>query len=408
MTRVARFPHATRLGALAVALLLALVIVRACAEGPVPPPDVPGPPVHVLLARDAELRPLDADGTVHLFPDGAPARACEDLGALAFAEGRLHLEGAPLRTTRLVVDPPPGTTLAHGGRRYRGQLVLRVVDGSGPGAPARIEVVNRVALEEYLLGVLPGEMPDRFAEHARMAQAIAARSYALAEMAERGFVHADTRSQVYDGLDGETSAGSRAVRSTEGQVLLHDGGPITAWFHSTCGGQTTPARTVFANAPPTWLAAPVACPDCTHSPVYAWTRRVPVARLAAALGLPFPPRSIATDVDSYPGRARLVVLATPDGPRASPATTLRAALSQGVALGAQLLSTLWTHAPHREGDAFVFRGRGWGHGVGLCQYGADGYARRGANYVAILERYYPEARLDRWPVAPARPVDASP
>jgi len=400
---VDRIPR-PRLVAAAGALLLAIVVVRACAGGPLAPPRVPGTPVDVRLALGPALAPLDADGPVDLYlaPGETEPRRCEDLSALRFARGRLRLGDAPLEADEVLVDAHEGVTLAHDGRRYRGRLLLRVrgargeAAAGGPGPPApRVEVVNRLPVEQYLLGVLPVEVPDHFEEHARRAQAVAARTYALAEMAARGFVHDDTRSQVYGGLPAETRAGHRAVRATEGQVLVRAGAPVTAWFHSTCGGRTAPARAVFEDAPEGWLDGPVACPDCTHSPVYAWTRRVPAARLAEALGLTQAPRAVSTDVEAYPGRARRVTVTTASGRVQTDAAALRAALSRGRGLDEQLLSTLWTRPPRRDGDAFVFSGRGWGHGVGLCQYGADGYARRGANHVAILERYYPGARLVR-------------
>ncbi|MGQ0551933.1 MAG: SpoIID/LytB domain-containing protein [Planctomycetota bacterium] len=294
------------------------------------------------------------------------------------------------------LGPPPVRLQAQGsgqllvgGRRYRGALRIEYDLKSG-----RAQLVNELPLEDYLLGVVPSEMPDRFGLEALKAQAVAARSYALAEFAERGYLWGDTRSQAYGGVTAETPLGTRAVRETAGQTLEHQGSTVNAYYHSTCGGRTAPARALFAAAAAGVMDEAVECPDCRDSPYYRWTRRFEVARVCVAAGLTAAPLSALTvPPDQLPGRPSLVTVLAGEQLATLRAEELRSRLSQGRPLAEQMLSTSWRSAPQLEGGLLVVEGGGFGHGVGLCQYGAAGFAARGAGYEAILARYYPGAQL---------------
>jgi len=286
----------------------------------------------------------------------------------------------PTRTVRVQID----------GKTYRGALRFDFV-GSQP------RLVNRVAIEDYLLGVLPGEMPERFGLEALKAQAVAARSYALAEYAQLGRVYADTRSQVYAGRDAESALTSRAVRETRGEVLLSPNKRVVkAFYCSTCGGLTAVGRSVFDDVPAGVMGAAVACPDCRTSPNYAWQRRLSAERVCTAADLPVAPlESVSFSPETLKDRTQTVTVRAGGRQATLSATKFRERLSAGRPKAEQLLSTLFTAAPRIEGGELVVEGRGWGHGVGLCQYGAAGFAARGATYSAILGRYYPGAELSK-------------
>jgi stage II sporulation protein D len=130
--------------------------------------------------------------------------------------------------------------------------------------------VNAVGLEQYLAGVVAQEMPSSWPEEALKAQAVAARSYALSRrLTGKGFdLYADVRSQVYGGIPGEHARTTAAVGATKGEVLLFDGKPIDALFHSTSGGATIDAAEGFGKAVPYLVA--VDDPYSTLSPVHRW------------------------------------------------------------------------------------------------------------------------------------------
>ena len=149
------------------------------------------------------------------------------------------------------------------GKPYRGKIVVSS-DGK------QLQVIDTVAIEAYLKGVVPSEMPSGWSPEALKAQAVAARSYALANLTKgRGFdLYADTRSQVYGGVDAEASSTSDAIDATKGQVVLYNGKVADTLFFSTSGGRTASAAEETGAAVP--YLVPVADPYDTLSPVHTW------------------------------------------------------------------------------------------------------------------------------------------
>jgi stage II sporulation protein D len=336
------------------------------------------------LGCSAGVTALDAAGrTRGRLPSLDPGAGAE-VGPL-----RVVLAGVDLGPPPVTLHPSGGARLQAGAASYRGDL--RLEWHAARGAP---RLLNRVALEDYLLGVVPAEMPDRFGLEALKAQAVAARTYALAESSAQGFLYGDTRSQAYGGRARETPLTSRAVRETAGQVLLRRGRVITAWYHSTCGGRTLPAREVFDDASPGVLDRAVDCPDCRDAPLFAWERRFSAADVCAALGLDVAPlEAVSAPADAWPARPASLAVIAGGRTASAPFTEVRARLSQGRPLARQLPSARLSAPPELQAGELVLRGSGFGHGVGLCQYGAAGFAARGGGWQAILERYYPGATL---------------
>jgi stage II sporulation protein D len=157
----------------------------------------------------------------------------------------------------------PGTAPLELDRAYRGQIEVAV---AGP----KLNAVNVVGLEQYLQGVVAQEMPSAWPDEALKAQAIAARSYALSHrLSGKSFdLYADVRSQVYGGIPGESPRTTAAVQATKGEVLLWEGKPIDALFHSTSGGRTIAAAEAFGKPVPYLVA--VEDPHSALSPVHRW------------------------------------------------------------------------------------------------------------------------------------------
>jgi stage II sporulation protein D len=221
--------------------------------------------VRVLLADRAKT--LKISSTVPFtVTDGAGRSHTLQPGAASFGTGlALAVDG---QTTLQPLTPPltfsPGAagplTLR---RAYRGQIQVDVVDG-------KLRAINVVPLEQYLYGVVPSEMPSTWSPEALKAQAIAARSYALAtrQVAAPFDVYSDTRSQMYLGLSQETPATTAAVDSTKGLVVMFGGKVATTFFFSTSGGETASSFDIWGTALP--YLVPVPDPYDVISPFHDW------------------------------------------------------------------------------------------------------------------------------------------
>jgi stage II sporulation protein D len=283
-------------------------------------------------------------------------------------------------------------------------------------------IVNRVDVEEYLRGVIPLEIGARLtSDHAAVeAQAVAARSYTYTRMLSSGQRDFDLRAtdsdQVYGGVAAETFWGDLAVAATAGWVLSYRGQVVTGPYHSACGGSTALPSETWRGGQNGFLRAVsdtsprTGRPWCEISPRAQWERRIPAADLASALeryGRSYatvPPgasgsiRDVRIDNRSSTSRAGTVVFATAAGDLAFRNDNIRYVLRPA---GEVLPSTDITLTTERNSSGglqtVVVKGRGYGHGVGLCQWGAIARARAGEDFRAILKAYYPGADITRAP-----------
>jgi stage II sporulation protein D len=207
-----------------------------------------------VVSSAAPYRVRDVFGKIHPLAAGAV-----ELGPKL----SLTLSGTPTELAAPVTFLPGAAPLTLDGRAYRGQLEVAAATG-------KLNVVNAVGLEQYLHGVVAQEMPSGWPAEALKAQAVAARSYALARrVTGRGFdLYADVRSQVYGGIAGERPTTTAAVDATKGEVLLWEGKAIDALFHSTSGGATIDAAEVFGKPVPYLVG--VDDPWSSLSPVHRW------------------------------------------------------------------------------------------------------------------------------------------
>ena len=173
------------------------------------------------------------------------------------------VDAIPQELAGPIVFLPGGAPLDVAGKPYRGQIVVSVTG-------KKLDAVNDVPLEQYLAGVVPREMPAAWPAEALKAQAVAARSYALAHrLTGKPYdLYADVRSQVYGGIQGEDARATAAIAATAGQVMLHGGKVVDALFHSTSGGRTVSAAEAFGADVPYLVS--VDDPWSSLSPVHAW------------------------------------------------------------------------------------------------------------------------------------------
>nr|BCX00663.1 MAG: sporulation protein [Bacteroidota bacterium] len=350
--------------------------------------------VVTLWSRNQELRlygPSRAE-RVALFPARHPVRLQAG-----------HTPGLRNTGDRLYLRPDPTDTLVvqQGAQQYlyRGAMEVEVQsDGS-------LWLINVVDLEDYVASVVGAEMP--FSElEALKAQAVLVRTYTLANLYRflpLGYHMEDHQSsQIYRGLTTERPLTRRAAIETFGQILTHEGRPVEAVYSSTCGGITAAGEEAWSALPVPYLKA-AEDPFCAHSPHARWRsalpRRAVLDALSRALGRAVTGLRV---LEQGPSGRITSVLAEGREPVRLTGTQLRAILSQ--ALGWQALRSTLVRIS-TTGDQLIFEGRGLGHGVGLCQYGAQGRARAGHTYREILEAYYPGARLER--LFPSHPVALS-
>jgi stage II sporulation protein D len=299
------------------------------------------------------------------------------------APGRLQIaseSGANLGTVTLParIAPTEGAGVSVAGRRYRGDLDVI----AAPGEAGKLTLVNDVAIEDYLKGVLPAEMATGWPAQALQAQAVAARTYAVGNLGRRealGFdLYPTVADQVYKGRDAEADDTSAAVAATRGEVMTYDGKPINALFFSSSGGCTDDAKATWDLDLP--YIKPVTDPD--GSPNASWTvthDKAQVKQTLAKLGENVgTPRSITITTRTPGGRARWLRIAGDQGTVTVDAQKYR--------LASGLKSTKFAVSATRSG--FVFTGSGYGHGLGMSQWGAHNRAVAGQTYQEILKTYY--------------------
>lgn len=266
-----------------------------------------------------------------------------------------------------------------GGKPYRGTFE-RTDDG---------EVVNIVALEEYLYSVVPREMPSSWPAAALTAQAICARTYVLHRSDPRrsyDLVPSEL-DQRYDGMAAETPSGIAAVDASAGLVLAFAGGFAQVAYSSCCGGHTESSADAWGNVAVPYLEG-VVCTWCSDSPNYRWERSLAFDAVGASFGSLHPVPSRVSDVRitarDASGRARGFEVVSDLGSTTISGSTFR----RGV--GTRTLPSLLISSVQRtpDGSGIALDGGGLGHGVGLCQWGARGMALSGTTPAAILALYF--------------------
>lgn len=298
-----------------------------------------------------------------------------------------------------------------------GTLDLIPIEGpTAPGfppnatPPERVDLVASTPIESYLPGVLDGELYGHWPQATFQAQAVAARSYAVAESGywrdRRHFdLIAGPASQAWTGMAVSASA-REAVESTRGMLLLHEGRVVPAYYSSCCGGLPASAREGISNrsshaiAPLQARSNPTPC--CEEAPVRQWELRFPLSRVQAILAPALAESgvgavtTVAVSDRTDLGRPLEFEVGDEAGrTHRFSARFFRTLLGRVAAREGGARASLKSEAfePEVQGDELVVQGRGFGHGVGLCQFGAFERGRAGEPWEQITLRYYPSAQL---------------
>jgi stage II sporulation protein D len=315
--------------------------------------------------------------------------------------------------------------LSVGNSRYGGRLRVRLRDTSKSGERAGLWIDNIVELEDYIAGVVASELQLLGATPAELeAQAIASRSFALAQLAARGTRSLEVR--LFDGVRDQAYRGrfvptadprsksaalllDAAIQSTRGMVLIESDAIVDARFHAACGGRTADAADVFPEAAMFRSLSSVDCEICQNIDVSAqaggtvqasakdisWRcllTRAQLETLAKESGIGERLERIEPSRRDRNGRWLEVELSGALGSRRISFEALRRQVPGG-ALGSSVVLSVWPRPGTEIENGLSLSGRGRGHGVGLCQNGSRGYAARGWSAERILAHYYSGAKL---------------
>lgn len=409
-------------------------------------PAAPEQPVRVGIGRSQTAVEVTAPQGLYVIAEGAihwdvPAGQSVQL---KLASGAIEVVGLAERFTgpvRLVPKAPGGTEnpITYQRKPYRGEIEVLVSPKGG-----KLSVVNVVNVEDYVKGVVALEMPSKWPEEALKAQAVAARTYVLASLggyADEGFDVVDTtQSQVYGGIRAEVASTDAAVDATRGEVVTYMGKVATTFFHSSSGGHTENNETIFAGKPVAYLRGVPDYDDLPGNERYEWTYNFTAEEFASKLkAANFPvgevERVSPAGETGASGRPSQWCISGSDGTVTLTAMQLRSALGvPGIVKTVDLAQGGWGNLTesYAEGDQFyvigasgsqrirldevtvlgaggdteemdevsalgpvgmqaggiTVEGGGYGHGVGLSQWGANGMAQQGYTYREILAHYY--------------------
>lgn len=446
-----------RLIRLLMAVLLALAVVMpgpaAAVHAAVPPAE----PIRVALGDkvwEGTIGVEQAYEIVNLATGGviASGSGYEPVTVSATSQG-IRVGEHGVFSGPVVFRPAGGGfdgTFRYNGRAYRGQVEVRL-SGSA------LTIVNVLPLEQYLLAVVPKEMPASWHPEALKAQAVASRSYAMYQMntlSRDGYhVYDSINSQVYGGIAAEHPRTTEAVQATAGEVLTYNGRVINAFFHAAAGGYTEHSENVWGTYVPYIRAVPDFDSASSHNGWVVTMTRSEIQALLDRAGYnigtflriePDGPKSIsgrwtrlavvgdagrvsvrANDLRLQLGLKSTLFELTMDGVpmggglpadahwsatgtagAAAAAAGIAAVLPRGAAVAGSVMPTGLMPAPApvttplpSSPQLFTFKGSGWGHGTGMSQWGAKGLAEMGYGYQYILAHYYQGTTLSRMEVA---------
>jgi stage II sporulation protein D len=346
--------------------------------------------VRVAIARDVTSASLMVKGSFEVrdMDNNRPVYKGRNLkkSVIGLADNRVNFPRIGKGASKsLQITPLSGGHIFVNKRAYRGKINLIVQEG-------RLLVVNELGLEDYLRGVVSYEVAHYWPLEALKAQAIIARTYALYQKQftkNKYFdLTSDVYSQVYGGKTGERWRTNRAVDLTRAKVLTFQGNLFPTYYHATCAGKTEDASELWKID----LASlkGVVCGFCADSPHFRWQAKVALWQMKDKLvkkGFAIDDIS-GIEITRLSASGRVSALKI-QGENAGIEITAK---DFRQALGPDVIRSLNFTIRIISGIAYI-DGLGWGHGVGLCQWGMYQMARNGYKHAQILECYFPRSKL---------------
>lgn len=365
--------------------------------------------VNTLLEEASSQISMTVSKTVFLYSDDRKTALIKPANRLTFQvfndELKLMINGKVFSASKFYLKPENDTALVGiNGNSYRGYLKI-VNSDSG------IKLVNTLLIEDYVKGVMTKEMPvgtgtENF--EALKAFAICVRTYALMKLGNGNIdfdLYSDTRDQVYGGADAEYPMSDSAVEATRGVILTYSGNPAIVYYHSTCGGHTENSVNVFTDRSIPYLTGiPDGSPPyCSISPRFSWEEQYSetefIKRLTEAgyLSDKFTVLDSVSVISRFEsGRVnnlRIIVSAESGETKQIDlfGNSIRNIIRNSDN-SAPLRSTLFDINLNSDLSVKI-KGNGFGHGVGLCQYGSIFLSKSGWNYKSILNHYFPGTNI---------------
>ncbi len=343
--------------------------------------------VRVLLADSQKTAEIKHSGRVYIYTQNLDKKykvsAPGTLMVKALNKNKIQL-GTLQATQPILLEPAQGTLLTWNKNIYSGKIVIIPAGNS-------FHLVEHAPLETYLYGVLPYEMSYSWHLEALKAQAVAARTYTLKTLENvkrKNFdVYSDVRSQMYKGGGKQYDSVKKAVDQTRGQVLTYSDKLFHTYYHANCGGGTDDVKSWSPSSTSIKPLSGASCKTDSHSKSYSWKMNVSHAKVLAyakKVGLTGTLKSIKIARKTDTGRATNLTIRTSKGSKTVPCGNFR--LATGIR--SCKITKLSVTAKN-----VAFEGKGYGHGVGMCQDGAHGMAKNGKTYKQILKNYYPGATI---------------
>ncbi len=347
--------------------------------------------VRVAIVREARELTLSIEGA-YTFRDMPSGKVLARLGRLSKSRVRLLDKGILMgldvyAAKRILIEPSHDATIVLNNHRFRGKILIIRTEKN------RLTVVNNINIEDYIKGVLYHEVSHYWPMEALKAQAVATRTYALYSMGGSGSkdydMTNDIYSQVYGGRESERYRTGLAVDRTQGEVVAFNNKYLSTYFHATCAGMTEDAKELWnINLAP---LKGVSCSFCQDSPHMRWKRNFRLKDLQDKLinrGFTIGAiKEIAVVDRNRSDRINMLKITDREGHE-----ILINGKDFREVLGPNVLKSN-NYEISMQGYYVDFIGKGWGHGVGMCQWGARGMANGQFNYKQIINYYYPHAAI---------------
>jgi len=375
---------------------LILLAVLACSSGLlINKPQAAPEFVRIAILKEAPESVIETRGRYQIV-DLVTQQVLMDERVLAPSKIRVHDTGIqigrtiyPARKLRIVSDKTVKLLMGEKYQRYRGFIDIIAKKNK------KLLIVNTLDLEQYVRGVLAHEIKDRWPMQAMMAQAVAARTYALYQIKQSKKADFDLTndiySQVYGGRSAERYRTNIAVARTEGQILFYNNNVLPAYFHSNSGGHTEDVSQLWDQDLPPLKGHPDPYSEGAANDHWKKNfRSKDVAEKLLGHGIDV---GLIQEINvlerNNSGRVKMLEFVSRDGKK----TLVEGKKFREIIGPNELKSNLYDIT--MQGYYFDVLGKGWGHGVGMSQWGAYNMSRQHKNYREILEFYYPGAKLGK-------------
>ncbi|MBU2567819.1 MAG: SpoIID/LytB domain-containing protein [Elusimicrobia bacterium] len=360
--------------------------------------------IRVSIITDADKINLGCEGdyAVYALNDGEKKQFTgENICLVQPFSGGILFDDMKVLSGGVRIVPGDGAgSIRINGRRYRDSVLIK------KNRKGKLNVINELGIESYLAGVLPHEVNPAWDMEALKAQAVVSRTYAMSNLGKHKDDGHDlcnkVHCQVYAGAEGENSRTNRAVELTRGEVVTYKGNLISAVYHASCGGHTENPKYVWSwgGNVPEYLYG-VRDRYCVASPHFRWTKDVKedfiIKKMETA-----DYKDIRGIVSIIPGKknnsgrnaAFFIKYIKKTGGTAT--LNVRAARFRLIVDPWLIKSTKLDFIKKIDKNTFRFSGYGWGHGVGMCQWGAKHLSEKGWNYKKIIHFYYHGTKVDTW------------